>query len=242
MDSVEVRHEAGIRVAWFSPDYTHHSRAKGGRRLERRWRGRTAPGLRARDLAGSQSIRTEQLHVRGISRGNVVPQNAKRHQQNDGHAATTRGVVRRQPAGYRRDSVNFRPHPCSQPAGPFARQGGLGIRQPIPDIKALLPQRRAQSGASSMPTSLRRLRRLCMLAAQRAPILPIPILKVRCCRQVSVSRMDLVAVGGTRVNAVHSRDRSLTQGKLRRVGSHIRRDPEQAANAKSGLRERNRLT
>ena len=86
------------------------------------------------------------------------------------------------------------------------------------------------------------LRQLCMLAAQRAPILPIPILKDRCCRQVSVSRMDLVAVGGTRVNAVHSRDRSLTQGKLRRVGSHILRDPEQAANAKSGLRERNRLT
>lgn len=51
-----------------------------------------------------------------------------------------------------------------------------------------------------------------------------------------------VASGVPRINAVHSRDRSLTQGKLQRVGSHIRRDPEEAANAKSGLWERNGLT
>ena len=48
--------------------------------------------------------------------------------------------------------------------------------------------------------------------------MPIPILKVRCLRPDSASGMDLVAVDGARVNAVH-----------------IRRDPEQAENAKSGL-------
>ncbi len=135
VDPADVRREAGIRLAWFSPDCTHHSRAKGAPPIR-------PEGRRSRDLAWvvvewAQRAEPDVIMLENVEEfadwGPLLP-NGKPCPQRRGR--TFRAWVRRlRDAGYR---VEWRPLRACDYGAPtirkrlllVARRDGEPIRWP----------------------------------------------------------------------------------------------------------------